>query len=70
VETKQELQEWRESAPFWNKHANTIREMFAPVTRALIQDARISEGQVVLDVRAALVNLHSQSQKLWAPPVL
>jgi ubiquinone/menaquinone biosynthesis C-methylase UbiE len=44
------MREWRESAPFWEKHAHTIRAMFAPVTRALIEDAGIRDGQTVLDV--------------------
>jgi ubiquinone/menaquinone biosynthesis C-methylase UbiE len=44
------LQEWRKSAPFWDKHARTIRLMFAPVTRALIEEAGIRQGQSVLDV--------------------
>ena len=44
------LQEWRESAKYWERHAETIRTMFAPVTRALIEDAGIVKGDVVLDV--------------------
>jgi SAM-dependent methyltransferase len=44
------LQEWRTTAPFWTKHSDTIRTMFAPLTEALIRDAVISEGQTVLDV--------------------
>ena len=44
------IREWRESASFWEKHAQTIRVMFAPVTRALIEEAGIREGQTVLDV--------------------
>lgn len=44
------LQEWRESAPYWKKHARIIRTMFAPLTRALIEDAGIEAGQKVLDV--------------------
>jgi ubiquinone/menaquinone biosynthesis C-methylase UbiE len=44
------LREWKESAAFWRAHYQTIRTMFAPVTRALIEDARIIEGDVVLDV--------------------
>lgn len=44
------LREWRESAPFWEKHAPTIRSMFAPLTRALIEEAGIDRGQKVLDV--------------------
>jgi len=44
------LREWRESAPYWQQHAATIRRMFAPVTDALVQDAGIVEGHSVLDV--------------------
>lgn len=44
------LPQWRESAPYWAKYHALIREMFAPVTRALIEDAAIVEGQSVLDV--------------------
>lgn len=41
---------WRESAPYWARHSNTIRTMFMPLTRALIEHAGIHEGQSVLDV--------------------
>jgi ubiquinone/menaquinone biosynthesis C-methylase UbiE len=44
------LREWRESAFYWQKHANTIRIMLGPVTQALIEDADIIEGELVLDV--------------------
>ena len=44
------LREWRESAPYWQKHLGTIRAMFTPVTRALIDDAGLTEGDTVLDV--------------------
>jgi SAM-dependent methyltransferase len=44
------LHEWRESAPYWEKHAQTIRQMFAPLTRALIEEAGVRRGQKVLDV--------------------
>ena len=47
---KDVLREWRESAPYWAKHADTVRSMFAPITRALIEAGGISEGQSVLDV--------------------
>jgi len=49
-ETDEVLREWRESAFYWQKHADTIRAMFAPVTQALIEDAQIREGEKVLDV--------------------
>jgi len=45
-----ELREWTNSAPFWEKHAETIRTMFAAVTSALIEEAGITSGQRVLDV--------------------
>jgi len=44
------IQRWTGSAPFWEKHREIIREMFAPVTRALAEAAEISSGQTVLDV--------------------
>lgn len=47
---KDVLREWRESAPYWAKHAGVVRAMFAPITCALIEAGRISEGQFVLDV--------------------
>jgi ubiquinone/menaquinone biosynthesis C-methylase UbiE len=44
------LREWRDSARFWEKHAQTIRLMLAPVTQALIEDACIRQGHKVIDV--------------------
>ena len=44
------LQEWRDSATYWEKHAPTIRTMFAPLTQALIDEAGIRNGAHVLDV--------------------
>lgn len=50
TETDKVLREWRESAFYWQKHADTIRIMFGPVTQALIDGAQITEGEDVLDV--------------------
>ena len=47
---KDVLREWRESAPYWAKHAAMVRAMFAPITNALIEAAAIEEGDSVLDV--------------------
>jgi SAM-dependent methyltransferase len=47
---KDVLREWRESAPYWAKHAGIVRSMFAPITTALIEAAAIDEGHSVLDV--------------------
>lgn len=44
------LREWQETASYWAKHHDTIRTMFAPLTRALIEQARIVQGQSILDV--------------------
>ncbi len=44
------MRAWRESAPFWEKHRETVRLMFEPVTRALVEDAHIAAGMRVLDV--------------------
>ena len=51
MEREQEvIQRWTGSAPFWEKHREVIREMFAPVTQALAEDAEIGPGQAILDV--------------------
>jgi len=44
------VEAWRESAQYWAKYSDTIRTMFMPLTRALIEHAGIHEGQSVLDV--------------------
>lgn len=48
--TKDSLLNWRESAPYWAKHADTVRSMFAPITSALLEASGITDGQLVLDV--------------------
>jgi len=42
--------QWTESARYWEKHRETLRQMFAPVTLALIEDAEIRRRCTVLDV--------------------
>jgi ubiquinone/menaquinone biosynthesis C-methylase UbiE len=49
-QNKEVIGQWTESAPYWEKHREIIREMFAPVTQALIEDAEITAGDAVLDV--------------------
>jgi len=44
------INSWSETAPYWEKHRATIREMFAPITQALIDHAGITSGSNVLDV--------------------
>jgi SAM-dependent methyltransferase len=44
------LSQWQETASYWTKNHDTIRTMFAPLTRALIEQAHIAQGQSVLDV--------------------
>jgi SAM-dependent methyltransferase len=44
------LQAWEESAPYWRKHAATVRRLFAPITNALLQSASIERAHSVLDV--------------------
>ncbi len=46
------LQGWSESAPYWKKHREAIRVMFEPVSLAMMEQARVAEGQAVLDVAA------------------
>src|SRR5260370_38301031 len=50
IQSNDTPREWRESAQLWEKHAQTIRTIFAPLTSALIEEARIAPGQNVLDV--------------------
>jgi ubiquinone/menaquinone biosynthesis C-methylase UbiE len=41
---------WSGVAPFWEKHRDIIRQMFAPVTQALVEDGLIGSRQSVLDI--------------------
>ncbi len=41
---------WSGAAPFWEKHREVIRQMFAPVTQALIEDGLIHSRDTVLDI--------------------
>ena len=49
-EAEQIVQGWQESAAYWEKYQDVIRQMFSPITRAMIDEAGISEGSIVLDV--------------------
>src|SRR5216684_2932258 len=44
------INRWTGSAPYWEKHRDVIRQMFAPVTQALAEDGQIGTGHVVLDI--------------------
>ena len=44
------INRWTGSAPFWEKHGAIIGQMFAPINRALIDDAEIGRGDAVLDI--------------------
>ena len=44
------LAAWEESSQYWRKHQASIENMFAPLTRALIEAAQITQGQHVLDI--------------------
>jgi SAM-dependent methyltransferase len=44
------INRWTGSAPYWEKHREIIRQMFAPVTDALVEDAQIASGHHVLDI--------------------
>jgi len=49
-EARNILAEWRESAPYWEKHSATVRRLFAPISAALIRSAQIRSDQRALDV--------------------
>ena len=44
------LAAWETSSQYWNKHQALIEQMYAPLSRALIDDAHIVSNQTVLDV--------------------
>ena len=44
------INRWTGSAPYWEKHREIIRQMFAPVTQGLVEDGQIGSGHVVLDI--------------------
>jgi ubiquinone/menaquinone biosynthesis C-methylase UbiE len=44
------INRWGASAPFWEKHSEIVRQMFAPITQALIEDAQIGSRHTVLDI--------------------
>lgn len=48
--TQEVISRWSETAPYWEKHRAVIREMFAPVTQALVEAAQIRRRNHVLDV--------------------
>jgi ubiquinone/menaquinone biosynthesis C-methylase UbiE len=50
TEPNDTLQKWRETSEHWTRHSDIIKEMFAPVTEALIRETGIGEGSSVLDV--------------------
>jgi len=44
------IHRWTGSAPYWEKHREIIRQMFAPVTETLADEGQIGTGHVVLDI--------------------
>lgn len=44
------INRWTGSAPFWEKHREIIRQMFAPITHALVEDGQIGSQHAVLDI--------------------
>lgn len=44
------LAAWETSSQYWNKYQALIEQMYAPLSRALIEAANIGPGQAVLDV--------------------
>ena len=49
-EQNKALDAWQTSAPYWDKYRVLIAQMFAPLTSALVEEARIGIGQEVLDI--------------------
>ena len=41
---------WQQVSRFWDEHRQIVRQMFSPVTDALVADANVERGYQVLDV--------------------
>ena len=51
MQTNQDvINKWSSVAQFWEKHRAIVKQMFAPVTQALVEDAQIDRGYSVLDI--------------------
>jgi ubiquinone/menaquinone biosynthesis C-methylase UbiE len=50
TDSKEILAAWETSSQYWNKHQALIEQMFAPLTRTLVEAAHIGPGQSVLDI--------------------
>ena len=48
--TQENVRRWLDSAPLWEKHREVIRQMFEPVTHALVEDGEVDRGKTVLEV--------------------
>jgi SAM-dependent methyltransferase len=48
------LKSWDESGRYWEKYGQTIRAMFEPISRALMNAAQVGENHRVLDVAAGV----------------
>ena len=44
------LDRWSGAAPFWEKYRDVIRQMFAPIAQALVEEAHFGSGDAVLDI--------------------
>jgi ubiquinone/menaquinone biosynthesis C-methylase UbiE len=44
------LDAWQSSARYWDKYRTLIAQIFAPLTMALVEEARIGTGQKVMDI--------------------
>jgi hypothetical protein len=41
------INQWTGPAPYWEKNREMIGHMFAPITRALVEERKIGGGKVV-----------------------
>src|SRR5262245_56022114 len=53
--SKDPLDAWEESAPYWRKHAAIVRKLFETITVALLEAAAIDRAGSVLDVAGGAV---------------
>ena len=62
------LDAWQTSARYWDKYRTLIAWIFAPLTMALVEEARIGIGRHVLDIGGEAASHHSQSHPLSGQP--
>lgn len=49
-QTTEQLQKWKESAFYWNKHRSVLQKIFEPITEAILEAIILQNAKSVLDI--------------------